>query len=281
MKQKKVLSVHDISCYGKCSNTVALPVLSAGGLETVILPTALLSTHTGGFSGYSFLDLTDEMEKTLNHYKSFGLKFDILYTGYFGSPRQMELVESCLPSILKDGALKVIDPVLGDNGSLYSIYNDEFVEKMRMFCKNADYITPNVTEACLLIGEKFTGNEYEKERFDVIFAKLHALGVKHVMITGVVFSENSIGVALHSDGDKSAQTIASEYIKVHFHGTGDVLASAFVAYLSKGISFEVAAMKCVRFVSACIAQTLPVFDEHWYGLMFEPCLKMITEEGRI
>lgn len=271
---KKVLSVQDISCHGQCSNTVILPLLAAGGLETVMLPTALLSTHTGGFTGYTFLDLTDEMEKILSHYRRLDLRFDILATGYIGSPHQVELVRRMAIPLLKSDALRVVDPVLGDNGRLYSIYTDAFVAAMRDLCAEADVITPNITEACLLADMPYRADG-DAAFYDALFAGLRALGPRTVILTGVRFGEEEIGVLGEEDGGRFSAKAA--YVDRCFHGTGDVFAGALIAHLARGRAASDAAERAVRFVSNCIADTLPVIDRHWYGLRFEGRLRELAE----
>ncbi len=265
---KKALSVQDISCYGQCSNTVVFPLLTAAGLETVMLPTALLSTHTGGFSGFTFLDLTEEMEKILRHFTDLGLRFDYMTTGYFGSGAQIDLVRRLAFPLLREGALRVIDPVLGDGGRLYSIYDAAYVLKMRELCEGTDYITPNLTEACLLADLPYPGDDgTDADFFSALFGRLHGLGVKNVMVTGIRFTPDTIGVVC-SDGEKTFRA-AAPYVDRHIHGTGDTLTGAFGGFLSRGLSFCEAATRAVRFVFDCITDTLPNIDEHWYGISFE------------
>lgn len=271
---KKVLSVQDISCFGQCANTVMLPLLSAAGLETVVLPTALLSTHTGGFEGYTFLDLTAEMTRILAHYATLVLRFDMLLTGYLGSPEQVALVREAALPLLRPGALRVIDPVLGDNGRLYSGYDDRFISMMRALCAEADVITPNITEACLLTDTPYPTLPNE-DFCRTLLARLQALGPHTVLLTGVRFSEQSIGV-LGVENGKSFRA-AAPYIDRNFHGTGDVFAGALVGRLSRGFSAAEAAAFATRFVYNCITDTLPVIDRHWYGLRFEGRLSEIAD----
>ncbi len=273
---KKILSVQDISCFGQCSNTVMLPILSAAGLETVALPTALLSTHTGGFQNFTFLDLTEEMKKILAHFKSLSLRFDYLCTGYFGSREQIALLLEALPDVMGEGAVRIIDPVLGDNGKLYSIYDAEYVAAMRRLCVGADVITPNLTEACLLADIPCPETaKYDKEFLDALFPKLHALGVKKVLLTGILFGEDSIGVVTSNEEGRRI-TVAAPYYNGYIHGTGDTLAASFIGFLAKGRSFEAAARYAVDFVAGCLLDTLPVIDDHWYGLSFEKSLYKLT-----
>ena len=271
--ERKVLSVQDISCLGQCSNTVMLPMLSAAGLETVVLPTALLSTHTGGFQGYTFLDLTGEMEKILAHYTQMCVRFDMLVTGYFGSAHQIGILRRMGLPLLKPGALRIIDPVLGDNGALYPIYTPAFVEQMRGLCSEADIITPNLTEACLL-----SDMAYEKAGapgfYDALFARLHALGPHTVILTGIRFSEERIGIL--GEAGKTRFSADAPYVDCCFHGTGDVFTGALVGRIARGDSVETAAARAVNFVSECIADTMPVIEEHWYGLCFEERLNELT-----
>lgn len=264
----KILSVQDISCYGQCSNTVMLPILSAAGLETVALPTALLSTHTGGFTGFTFLDMTAEMQKILSHFAELGLRFSYLCTGYFGSAEQIDILAKALPTLLLPDAPRIIDPVMGDHGKLYSIYDLDFVKSMRRMCAGADVITPNLTEACLLADLPFTDNHYEEGLLARLFERLHALGVCRVVITGVMFDDCTIGAVAH-EVDGEIFTTRAPYVDRRFHGTGDTFAAALIAHLANGFAFRSAVEGATRFVSACIADTVPVMDTHWYGLRFE------------
>lgn len=274
---KKALSVQDISCFGQCSNTVVFPLLSAAGLETVMLPTALLSTHTGGFKGFTFLDLTEEMRKILAHFDELGITFDYLATGYCGSAEQLDLLLSYLPRLMKQDALRLVDPVLGDNGNLYSIYDAAYVERMRALVATADVITPNVTEACLLADLPVPAGHVCPEDFLCeLFARLHALGPKRVLLTGVMFDSETIGV-IGSEKDGETFEVRSTFVDRYIHGTGDMLAGSFLGFLSRGKSFREAAEGAVRFVSNCIADTLPVLDEHWYGIAFEHRLAELSE----
>ncbi|MBQ8859456.1 MAG: pyridoxamine kinase [Clostridia bacterium] len=271
----KILSVQDISCYGQCSNTVMLPMLSAAGLEVVALPTALLSTHTGGFTGYTFLDLTEEMKKILAHLKALSLRFSYLATGYFGSAEQIDTLLAALPYLMAEDGLRIIDPVMGDHGSLYSIYDMDFAKAMRRLCAGADVITPNLTEACLLADLPYEGPHYDEGRMALLFDRLAALGVKNAVVTGVMFDGATIGVVAREE-DQPTFCVRSPYVDRRFHGTGDTLTAALISHLVNGLPFRAAVEGAVRFVSNCIADTVPVMDTHWYGLCFEGRLSEIT-----
>ena len=281
MKQKRVLSVQDVSCFGKCSNTVAMPVLSAADLETVILPTALLSTHTGGFEHFTFLDLTDEMHRIMAHWRERGIRFDALYTGYFGSAAQLGDVTAFRGDLLRENAFILVDPVMGDGGKLYSIYDADFVSAMREFCRGADLITPNVTEACLLAGIPYGGDRYDPARMAAILGAIESLGVRTAVITGVRFGENDIGVVCREFADSRPFTLSAPRSNAPLHGTGDVFASALLAYTMHGFPLRDALRKAVQFVSAAIRDTEDDLAEHWYGLKFEPSLASLANDIRM
>ena len=280
MKQKRILSVQDISCFGKCSNTVALPILSAAGVETAILPTALLSTHTGGFTGFTFLDLTEEMRGILAHFDRADIRFDMLYTGYFGSVEQLRIVADAKSAILRAGGTTLVDPVLGDGGKLYSIYDDSFVCAMREFVSGADLITPNVTEACLLADLPYTGDRYDHEKMEAILSRLAELGCRSAVITGVHFGENEIGIVYRNFESGEKFTLASARTDAPLHGTGDVFTSALAGYLLAGFDARAALTRTVSFIAECIDKTEGALPEHWYGVKFEDSLYKITEDIR-
>ena len=266
--QKRILSVHDISCLGKCSNTAALPILSAAGHECVILPTALLSTHTGGFVGNSFLDLTEEMKKILRHWETLHIRFDAVYTGYFGSAEQLTIVRDYLRD---KELLRFIDPVLGDCGELYNIYDDAYVASMREYCRGADVLTPNMTEACLLAGLPYCGDDYEEARIRALLDALFALDVKQVVLTGIRFGADEIGIVVADCGDREISTLRTPYADIFFPGTGDTFASALCARLVAGTPFREAAKAALDFTYRSIQATVPT--EIRYGLCFEEELK--------
>ena len=197
--QKKLVTVQDVSCIGKCSCTAALPIISSHGIETLVLPTALLSSHTDGFGENTFLDLTDEMKKIISHWKTLELSLDGIYTGYLGSVEQIDVVADLIRDMRKEDTLVLVDPVMGDCGRYYKYFGDGYIEKIKTLCAMADVITPNVTEACLLAGEEYF-SEYSEEKISILLEKLHALGVKNVVITGVNFADDSIGYVI-SDSD--------------------------------------------------------------------------------
>ena len=268
--QKRILSVQDISCFGKCSTGVALPVLSAAGHECVILPTALLSTHTGGFEGYTFLDLTEEMRKILAHWQKLGLRFDAVQTGYFGSLEQMAIVRDFVAG---RELLRFVDPVLGDHGGLYSIYDQRFVEAMRDFCRGADVITPNLTEACLLTDTPYTGSHVDDVELDRLAGRLLELGVGKAVITGIRFSEQETGILAADRETGLRECFRTPYVDIFFPGTGDTFASALCGKLMAGTPFREAAQAALDFTFRSICDTVPT--DIRYGLCFEQELKTL------
>lgn len=265
---KRVLTVQDISCLGQCSLTVALPILSACGMETCIIPSAVLSTHTGGFKNYTFRDLTEDIPKIREHWESENISFDAVYTGYLGSTKQIEYVEEIFGSLLKLNAKIFVDPAMADNGKLYVGFDDNFVREMAKLCGKADVIMPNITEACLMTGQEYK-ESYDKEYIIELFKKLNALGAECIVLTGVSYDEGSIGVAVYEKGEYLYYK--HKKIAGGCHGTGDVFASAFVGAAMKGKSMIEAAKIAADYTLLCIENT--VGDEnHRYGVKFETAL---------
>ena len=266
MGYKKLLTIQDISCVGQCSLTVALPILSACGHETAILPSAVLSTHTAGFSGFTFRDLTDDMPSIVNHWRKENISFDAIYTGYLGSIKQIGYVKDIIKTMGNETAVTVVDPAMADNGKLYPLFNEEYAKEMRYLCDEASIVLPNITEACFL-----TGKEY-KEEYDeaYILDLVKALSNNNVVVlTGVSYREGYTGVVVYENNELSYYE--HEKQSKGCHGTGDVYASAFVGALLKGKSKFEAAKIAADYVVQCIKNTAG--DEtHWYGVKFETAL---------
>ena len=185
-RQKRVLAIHDISCIGKCSLTVAIPIISAAELECAVIPTAVLSTHTGEFPGYTFRDLTDDIEPICEHWRSFGIGFDAIYTGYLGSAKQISLVRSIIDTFGGEGKTVFVDPVMADAGRLYANFDMAFVSEMRSLCAEADVITPNLTEAAFLLGGEYRESGYGEEYIKETLGALCELGPKAALLSGIV-----------------------------------------------------------------------------------------------
>lgn len=271
----RILTIQDISCIGQCSLTVALPIISACGIETAILPSAVLSTHTAkGFDGYTFLDLTDEMPKICSHWNTLGLGFDAVYTGYLGSIRQIDTV---LDIFKNADAVKIVDPVMADNGKLYAGFDADFVNSMRTLCKEADIIIPNITEACLLADMPYR-ESYDRAYIDELLAKLGEISGGTVVLTGISFDSTSTGVIISQKG--RTEYYSHSKISRTYHGTGDIYASTFTGALMRGRDAFDAAKIAADFVVRCIEAT-ENDEAHWYGVRFEkaiPWLVSVLEE---
>jgi pyridoxine kinase len=268
MAYQKILTVQDISCVGQCSLTVALPVISACGIETAVLPSSVLSTHTAGFKGYTFRDLTDDMDAILAHWKKENITFDAFYTGYV-SEAQIPIILRIMEETARKGALRIVDPVMADNGKLYPGFNESFPSKMVALCKGADVILPNLTEAAFLLGQEYVGSGYTKEFIEDMLKKLYNLGAKNVVLTGVSFKDDELGCACY-DG-KTVTYYFNKKIDVSMHGTGDVYASSFAGALCRGKTIPEAAALAADFVVESIKATMGDKD-HWYGVKFEKAL---------
>ncbi|MBE6794497.1 MAG: pyridoxamine kinase [Ruminococcaceae bacterium] len=273
MDYKRILTIQDISCVGQCSLTVALPVISACGVECSVLPSAVLSTHTAGFSGYTFRDLTEDMPAINDHWTKENIKFDAIYTGYLGSTKQIDYVKAIMSSALKEGAKAIVDPAMADGGKLYPGFDMEFVEAMKGLCASADYIIPNLTEACLLTDTEYK-ESYDKEYIDTIISKLVDLGCKNVIFTGVSYREGYTGVVVMENGSESYYE--HELLPNSCHGTGDIYASAFVGALTRGKSAFDSARIAADYCLECIKESAKDKD-HWYGARFEPVLGKLIE----
>ena len=268
MDYKRILTIQDISCVGQCSLTVALPILSACGMETAILPSAVLSTHTAGFSGFTFRDLTDDMPAIQAHWQKEGIKFDAIYTGYLGSIKQVDYVRNILDTMGSEGSRKIVDPAFADNGKLYSIFNDEYVEAMRGLCASADILIPNITEASFLTGCEYR-ESYDESYVKELCEKLSNLGAKTVVMTGVGFREGKTGVLVYKNGEMNHYE--HDKIGKGAHGTGDIYASAFTGALMNDKSVYEAAKIAADYTVKCIINTQGDKD-HWYGAKFETAL---------
>lgn len=266
---KRILAVHDISCIGRCSLTVALPILSAAGIETSVLPTAVLSTHTGNFEGYTFRDLTDDIEPICNHWESLGINFDAIYTGYLGSVRQIELVEKLINSFSHDKTLVMVDPVMGDNGKLYSNLTPDFAEGFRKLSKRADIITPNLTEAALLLDIPYEKEGFSKEQINDILKELSKLGPEKIVLTGVSFTSSRLGCAVYDGTKGTTEFVLDEKVEGMFHGTGDVFASALMAGLMNELPIVKAVELAESFTADAIRRTDKEGGETRYGVNFE------------
>ena len=269
----RVLAINDLSCVGKCSLTVTLPIISACGVECNALPTAMLSTHTGGFEGYTFRDLTEDIPAILKHWRTLNIKFDFIYSGYLGSIEQIELLAKIKKEFLKEGGKFIVDPVMGDSGKLYSGFTEEYVDNMRALCAEADFILPNATEACYLSTLPYPLTKATATKALRVLSKLCPVPV----ITGIE-EENNISVFFLEEGEVKALT--HENVEGFFCGAGDVFASAFVGCLARGKSAAEAIALASDLVAASIRRSAKEVPDKRFGLNFEreifPFLKKLN-----
>ena len=274
------LAIHDLSCFGKCALTVVLPVLSAAGVETVPIPTALLSTHTGGFDGYYFEDLTAQMGEISNHLNELNITVDAIYTGFLGSEAQIEKVCGIIDAFDKEDSLVLVDPVMGDDGRLYSTYTKELMLGMRELCRKADVITPNVTEACFLTDTEYRngveGGEAEALEYASGMAKkLLAFGVDKIVITGIHYGNMVATYGFSRDDGEFMHS--SEYVKHPYPGTGDLFASVLLGGLMREKSFKEAAVFASDFTKRVIEYSARFDTPIRNGVAFEPFLRELNK----
>ena len=265
---EKILTIQDISCYGQCSITVALPILSACGYETAILPTSILSTHTTGFKGFEYKDLDEELARFLNHWQRENLSFDVIYTGYLGSESLIDFTLKAIKQVRKENSLIVIDPAMGDKGKLYPAFNNSYAYKMRELIKEADIILPNITEACFMSDVEYSA-EYDKKYIENLLKELRKYTKAKIILTDVSFNKKQTGAYIYEND--SFYYYKHQKIGEGFHGTGDVFSSSFIAAYLRTNNLIKAVKLSADYVYRCIQNTVDD-NSHWYGVKFEPLL---------
>lgn len=276
MTYKRILTIQDISCVGQCSLTVALPILSACGLETAILPSAVLSTHTGGFSGYTVRDLTEDFPAIRRHWESEGIAFEGIVTGYLGSTKQVDYVEEIFRTMTAAGGRIVVDPAMADNGKLYPGFDEVYAAAMGRLCAQADVIAPNITEACLLTGHPYA-EHYDEAYVAELVEKLVKLGSGSIVLTGVSYTPEETGVVIWEKGERNYYR--HRRIAKSFHGTGDIYTASMAGAWLRGKSLYEAARIAADYTVKCIEATVSDPD-HWYGVKFEAVLPALIESLR-
>ena len=270
MAYKRILTVQDISCVGQCSMTVAMPVMSACGHEVCILPSALLSSHTGGFKEPAVTDLTNRMAAIREHWVREKIDFDFIYTGYLGSIQAIQEVEMILDTLLAPGGMIVVDPAMADHGKLYRGFDEKYAAAMKELCKRADVVLPNITEAAMMAGMEFR-QEYDRS---YICQLLEQQPGKQVLLTGVGFAPESTGFALRMEA--GIRFAHHQRLERNYHGTGDLFASAFVGAKLRGKTAFEAAKIAADYVVECILESKNDPD-HTYGARFEPVLGKLIQ----
>ncbi len=264
---KRIVTIQDISGVGKCSVTVAQPVISAMGVECAVLPTAVLSTHTM-FPDFTFLDLTDRMQAIADHWKSQNITFDAIYTGYLGSFEQLRIVRRFIDDFRTPASAVIIDPVMGDNGRLYTGFTPEFACEMGALLSRADLALPNLTEACYMLGLPYT-EQYKEPWVRDVLRRLCGLGARKVALKGVAFHPGKTGFVLYDGETDEFFAYEHDRIPVSFHGTGDLFASVVTGALMRGLPTDRALRLAADYTALTIAETLSDPTHHDYGVNFE------------
>lgn len=267
-RQKRVAAIHDISGIGKCSLTAAIPVISAAGIECAVMPTAVLSTHTGDITGFTYRDLTADLVPFAEHWKSLGVKFDGIYSGYLGSIEQIDIVCSFIESFKGENTVVIVDPAMADGGKMYTTFDDAFAKEMILLCEKADIIVPNITEAVFLLGEEYVKPPYSRDYIEDILVRLTELGPAMVVLTGVAFNDDEIGCAVCCKGSKPVYKFSKHYSGTYY-GTGDLFASALTGAYLRGKSIFESAEIALDFTCSAIKRTYEAKTDTRLGVNFE------------
>lgn len=276
-KQKRVAAIHDISCVGRCSLTVALPIISAAGIDTSVLPTAVLSTHTGGFENFTYRDLTVDISPIAAHWQSLDLEFDALYSGFLGSYDQIDLVAKLFDTFRSEKTLILVDPVMADHGQLYSIYTPEMAKGMTKLCAKADIIVPNLTEAAFLLDEPYIGEDYDQNYIEDLLVRLSQLGSKKVVITGISFDPQQLGAVTYDAVARTFDYAFNERVADYFHGTGDIFGSTLLAGLLNDFNLKKSTQIAVDYTRECILRTVELGQEKRFGVCFERAIPYLIK----
>lgn len=274
---KRIVTIQDISCVGRCSLTVALPIISALGIECAVIPTAVLSNHTA-FSGFTFCDLTDQITPIVDQWQREGLTFDAVYTGYLGSFEQIRIVSHVIDALKQSNpALRIIvDPAMADFGRLYTGFDEHFAREMTSLCRKADIILPNLTEASYMLEMPYPDAGCSEAQIREILHRLSTLGCGTTVLTGVSLHEGSIGAMAYDRHTDTYFCYENEHLAAQFHGTGDIFASVVTGAVTRGMTVQDALTLAVDFTLASIRATCEDADHRWYGVNFEPVLGMLT-----
>jgi len=275
----KIAAIHGITGYGRSSISVVIPVLSSMGIQVCPLPSAVLSSHPGGFANYTFYELTNEMEQAIDCWKKENIKFDCIYSGFLGSARQIELVNRLIEN--NDSRLIVIDPVMGDHGKLYKITDRDMINGMSFLIEKAYVITPNLTEAWLLAGEDYDDNALDLQKVKHLLKKLSDLGPSNVVITGVRTSEGSYGNFGYGKENDCYWKVNYRHMPAQYPGTGDIFASALTGYIVKGLDLPMAVAGASRFVSLAVEKTYIAGTPVREGILLENMLFELNDENHI
>lgn len=271
--QKTAAAIHDISGLGKCSLTAALPVLSSAGISVGVLPTAVLSTQTGGLNNYTYRDLASDLRGIMSHWNSIGVKFDAVYSGFLGSAEQVDIVLDFVKQFSSEGSVFLCDPAMADNGKLYDTFDNLFVNQMKKLCMHADIIVPNFTEASLLLDCEYKKPPYTKEYVESLCRCLaDTFGVQNIVLTGVEFDKSMIGAAAFNRKTDTVSYSLRQKVEGMFHSTGDLFASSLLGAILNGFDINKACDIAIDFTVASINKTVKAGGDSRFGLCFELCL---------
>lgn len=273
---KRIVTIQDISCVGKCSLTVALPIISAMGIETAILPTAVLSTHTM-FKNFTCRDLTDQIEPITEHWKNEKMEFGAIYTGYLGSFEQIDLMKKMFDDFKTEDNILFVDPAMADNGKLYPAFDEAFAKYMGTLCAKADIIVPNITEASYMTGMEYKEN-YDEAYVKEMLVKLAELGAKISILTGVSFEEGKTGIMGYDREKDEYFYYVHDKLPVSFHGTGDIFSSTCIGAMMNGLDWKEAVQVAGDYTAECIRLTLEDADKPWYGVNFEQAIPYLLKK---
>ena len=269
-KTTKILTIQDISCYGQCSITVALPVISAFGIETAVLPSAVLSTHTSGFTDFTVRDLTEDIPEIRKHWEKEGISFDAIYTGFIASQEQLDYIKDIINSRLKEGGLVFVDPAMADHGEFYNGFDQEFADAMGELCKLGDFILPNTTEACYILHKPWK-ETFSKEEMIEMAKELSQFTKRYVILKGYENDNDEMGMIVLDKEEDTLDIVYNDKVDYVSHGTGDVFASSFVGSIMLGKTPTSAAKIAGEFTKKAIEKTIG--DEtHTYGVKFEQAI---------
>jgi pyridoxine kinase len=273
---KQIAAIHDLSGFGRTSLSVVIPILSAMGIKVCPLPTAVLSSHSR-FEGYHFTDLTAHMQPIIDHWKALNISFDAIYSGFLGSPEQINIVSRMIDTFKNEDQFVVVDPVLGDNGKTYGPINQEMVSEMRLLIQKADCITPNLTEASLLLNEPYHFNITDDEIKEWIL-RLSVMGPQIVVVTGVPnnSSMKNSSVIAYDKSSSRFWKVPINYIPADFPGTGDCFTSVMTGSLMQGDSLPIALERAVHFISCGVRATLGYDYDQNEGILLERILNRIN-----
>ncbi len=273
---KRIVTIQDISCVGKCSLTVALPIISAMGIETAIIPTAVLSTHTM-FKNFTCKDLADQIAPIGEHWKKENFTFDAVYTGYLGSFEQIDLMKDFFRQFKTEDNLLFVDPAMADNGNLYPAFDEVFAKHMATLCGMADFIVPNITEGSFMTGMEYR-TDYDEAYVKEMLVRLCDLGAKVSILTGVSFEEGKTGAMGYDKEKEEFFYYSHEKLPVSFHGTGDIYSSTLVGAMMNDMNWKEAIQVACDYTAECIRTTLEDPAKPWYGVNFEQVIPYLLKK---